>query len=110
MGNNLKKFSLAICSLVIFFNQAIANNTIAHIPINKIDMNIAKNSYQKGQYEKSFLILKSLAKQGNALAQYSVGYMYLNGEGVVKNKEKAQFWIYQAAQQGLKKAILAKGG
>ena len=40
------------------------------------------------------------AQQGNAEAQYNLGYIYYNGLGVAQNYQKAIYYTEQAAQQG----------
>ena len=40
------------------------------------------------------------AEQGYAPAQYNLGVMYANGEGVAKNDEQAVKWYRKAAEQG----------
>ena len=44
--------------------------------------------------------LKTLAEQGNALAQYKLAFMYFNGDGVIQNYKKALDWYQQSAEQG----------
>ena len=44
------------------------------------------------------------AEQGNITAQYRLGMMYLNGEGVEKNKDEATNWLLKAANRGDKAA------
>ena len=41
-----------------------------------------------------------LAKQGNADAQYNLGVMYENGQGIPKNYKTAVKWYRLAAEQG----------
>jgi len=43
---------------------------------------------------------KRLAEQGNASAQYNLGLMYRNGEGVPENDVEAVRWWLLAAEQG----------
>ena len=40
------------------------------------------------------------ASQGNAAAQYNLGLMYRNGEGVPKDDAEAVKWYHLAADQG----------
>jgi TPR repeat protein len=40
------------------------------------------------------------AEQGFALAQYNLGVMYHNGQGVAQNHEEAVKWYRKAAEQG----------
>ena len=44
--------------------------------------------------------IKKAADQGNVDAQYSLGNMYLLGEGVVQNNEEAAVWYTLASVQG----------
>ncbi|MBF0195503.1 MAG: sel1 repeat family protein [Magnetococcales bacterium] len=46
-------------------------------------------------------LIKALGEQGNPKAQHNLGAMYLNGQGVEKNVEKAINWFRLAAEQGL---------
>src|SRR5271165_3620340 len=39
-------------------------------------------AYQKGDYAAALQILRPLAEQGNAIAQYDLGLMYDSGQGV----------------------------
>jgi uncharacterized protein len=48
---------------------------------------------------------RKAAAQGNALAQYNLGWMYCNGRGVSQNHEKAYVWFSLAAAQGLRDAV-----
>jgi len=45
--------------------------------------------------------LRARADQGDASAQYSLGLMYDNGEGVVQDSEQAVVWYRKAADQGV---------
>lgn len=42
---------------------------------------------------------KSAADRGNVIAQNTLGYLYLNGQGVSQNYEQAVNWFRKAAQQ-----------
>jgi TPR repeat protein len=42
-----------------------------------------------------------LAEQGHAMAQFNLGVMYNNGEGVPENDKTAVMWYTKAAEQGL---------
>jgi len=43
---------------------------------------------------------KELAEQGNAAAQYSLGLMYYDGKGVLRDYNEAVKWFTKAAEQG----------
>ena len=40
------------------------------------------------------------AEKGNAIAQFILGFMYENGEGVSQDYKKAEKWYHKAAEQG----------
>ena len=48
---------------------------------------------------------RARAEQGDALAQYNLGVMYLNGEGVPQDDVEAVRWYRLAAEQGNAKAM-----
>jgi TPR repeat protein len=48
--------------------------------------------------------MKALADQGDADAQYNLGIMYDNGEGVPENDAEAVKWYRKAAEQGVASA------
>jgi len=48
-----------------------------------------------------FETLKRKAEQGDAVAQYNLGVMYADGEGVAQNDAEAVQWFRKAAEQGL---------
>jgi TPR repeat protein len=87
----------ALLFLFFIFIMGCADNTVA--------LEQGKVCFQQQQYDKAFVKLLPLAKQGNADAQYAVGYMYYYGKGVIENSKQAQYWINLAAQQGQPLAI-----
>jgi len=56
---------------------------------------------QSGDYATSFRELTPLAKQGNANAQYQIGWMSFVGRGVPQDDKTAVKWWKLAADQGL---------
>ncbi len=55
--------------------------------------------------ETAFEKTQALAYQGNATAQTSLGIMYENGQGVIKDYQQAVYWYEKAAKQGYVLAI-----
>ena len=53
--------------------------------------------------------LKAAAEQGDATAQFNLGYMYSTGEGVPENDVEAVRWFQMAAEQGDASAQLNLG-
>jgi len=64
------------------------------------DFNKGLKAYRNSDYITAFQEWQPLAEQGNATAQYNLGFMYDNGEGVTQDKAKAVEWYTEAAQQG----------
>ena len=52
----------------------------------------------------AFKWFKKAADQGHATAQFNVGDMYIDGEGVDRNLAEGRHWLTLAAGQGLQKA------
>lgn len=66
-------------------------------------------AYSKGDYAQASRILRPLAAQGDASAQYFLGLMHERGEGVTKNLQEALKWYRLAAAQGNDKAQFILG-
>ena len=61
----------------------------------------AEAAYNRGDYAKTFEILRPLAEQGEVVAQRHVGLFYALGQGVAKNPSEALKWDYGDWEQGL---------
>jgi TPR repeat protein len=61
-------------------------------------------TYQKEDYNEALKWHRMAADQGNADAQYNLGTMYSEGNGVAKNALEAGRWYRKAAEQGHEKA------
>ena len=62
-------------------------------------MSAAGKDLAAGRAEAAFAKIKPLAEQGFAEAQYAVGTMYPDGEGVAQDKAQAAAWYRKAAAQ-----------
>ena len=60
----------------------------------------AKTEAQIEAENKAFAETKGKAEAGNAAAQYNLGNMYSNGEGVAEDDKEAAKWYRLAADQG----------
>ena len=60
----------------------------------------AMAAYARGDYATALRLLRPLAEQGDAQAQYNLGVLYDNGQGVPKNDAEAMKWYRMAADQG----------
>ncbi|MEK6748617.1 MAG: tetratricopeptide repeat protein [Pseudomonadota bacterium] len=62
-----------------------------------------------GDYATALAKWQDLAKQGNALAQFNIGIMYMHGRGVTQDYAQALQWYRLAATQGYAAAQLNIG-
>ncbi len=60
----------------------------------------AFNAYLRGDYALAEREFRPLAERGNVLAQYKLGLMYNNGEGVKQDFGEAVRWFHRAASLG----------
>ena len=58
------------------------------------------DAYAKGNYVVALEKFKPLAEYGNAQAQFSLGMMYHQGQGVSQDDKEAVGWWGKAAEQG----------
>ena len=58
----------------------------------------------RGEYATALKSFTLSAEQGDAYAQYSLGYLYENGRGVIQDNVRAHMWYNIAASQGYKYA------
>jgi len=67
----------------------------------------AREAYRDFDYQKTTTLLNTMAAQGNANAQYALGYMYYYGFGVAHDETIALEWIKKAAANGHPDAVIA---
>src|SRR5690606_38356514 len=60
----------------------------------------AVSAFERKNYPVALKIFTELAEQGVAKAQFNLGFMYANGEGVPKDASQAVTWYRKAAEQG----------
>ena len=61
-------------------------------------------AYESGDFATALREWTPLAKQGDTLAQYNLGLMYGNGQGVIQDYIRAHMWWNIAAKSGHKNA------
>jgi len=61
-------------------------------------------AYDRGDYATAFEEMLPIAEQGNADAQFALGVMYGNGDGVPQDYAVAMKWYRLAAEQGIARA------
>lgn len=60
----------------------------------------ALRAIESGRHKQAVQMLTPLANSGNALAQYRLGMLYYNGQGVGEDEKLAIYWWKKAAAQG----------
>ena len=78
--------SIYMCCLVATANAAPFDDATA--------------AYERGDSAQAFKLFRPLAVQGDASAQFNIGLMYHNGQGVTQNYQEALKWWRLAADQG----------
>ena len=74
------------------------------------DFQKGMSAYVSGDYTTAFKEFAASAEQGNVGAQYNLGYMYANGQGVPQDYKQAVKWFTKAAEQGYAKAQVVLAG
>ena len=63
------------------------------------DLQDAAKAVRNKEYDRAYKLVLPLAQQGNPIAQYNLGAMYSNGEGVAQDYKEAIQWYRLAAEQ-----------
>ncbi len=74
------------------------------------DYEAGKEAYDRGDYATALTKFRPLAQQGDARAQYNLGFMYSKGRGVPQDDKEAVRWYRLAAEQGRAEAQYNLGG
>jgi TPR repeat protein len=108
MNTVLKTHSIAVAIGVGFFCLQVSANPLR--VSDPISMDRGVQAAVRADYLTALGIFQVQAAQGEAVAQYNLGLMYLNGLGVPLNLVQARYWLKQSAEQGYSKAkdVLAR--
>src|SRR6266481_3215484 len=60
----------------------------------------AVDAHARGDYAKALRLIRPLANDGDAPAQFNLGLMYTTGQGVQQDNAAAALWFRKAAEQG----------
>ena len=98
-GERMNKFYAVILLMILGAQPTLA------------DRNDGAYAYLQGDYETAYNTMISLAKTSDdKIAQYYLGVMYMKGQGVEQDYEKAGEWFRKASEQGLAAAIYKLAG
>ena len=65
----------------------------------------ADSLYRAGNFEKAVEVYRQSAEEGNAEAQFDIGYAYYTGEGIGRDYTSAAMWFKRSAKQQFAKAM-----
>lgn len=102
-----------------YWGKGVAkDDTLSAYWYNKFEANVEKKEYMsqraddlydQGQYAEALPLYLHLAEQSNAEAQYRLGFMFLIGNGVAKDKIKSAYWYNKFYESiGMEKHILQR--
>ena len=86
-------FLLSLTFLFLFSGSVFAD-----------DFQDAVDAYKRKDYKTAYKLFLPLAEQGDADAQYMLGFMYLRGDGVSQDYQEAVKWYRLSAEQGVRGA------
>ncbi len=70
----------------------------------------AQAAYYRGEFKSAAGVFQAMAEQGNPRAQFFLGEMYLNGNGVARDYAQALKWARASAEQKNADAQYTLGG
>ena len=97
-------------SIVLRFIIAFVLSIVCLATPARADIKAGEKAYQRGDYPTALREWQPLADRGNAVAQYHLGLLYSNGQGVPKDDAQARHWFEKAAVQGHVEAQVNLGG
>jgi hypothetical protein len=90
--------------------EDVMKKTILHMPIRGASLFLPAQkekgfeegmaAYKRGDYATALKKWRPPAEAGDATAQYNLGVMYAEGQGVPQDDEEAAKWFRKAAEQG----------
>jgi len=102
--NNLR-YLLIACALFATGCTSLSSEEARYA--NNPQLQVARDQFMRQDYESAAITLMPLAKEGNADAQYSLGYLYYYGLGVPQNTNYGRQLIQASAEQDNERAIEA---
>ena len=83
--------------------------SLAVSPLAAQNFDKGLKAHDAGDYDTALREWEPLAEQGNIEAQYNLGFMYDNGQGLTQDKAEAVKWYLLAAEQAHSDAQLNLG-
>jgi uncharacterized protein len=89
-----KKNGIAVLAAALVLASAFAS------PVAAGTFEEAVEAHARGDYAKALRLIRPLANDGDAVAQFNLGLMYVTGQGVQQDDAAAALWFRKAAEQG----------
>ena len=70
------------------------------MPATATDFETGQRALKQGRFDDAYDIWLPLANAGDTASQYSLGFLFKNGQGVDRDDAKAASWFEQAASKG----------
>ena len=86
-----------ILLLLCFFSYG---GTATAQKISTPEVDKAVEYYKRGDFKNAYSLFEKEANNGNSYAEFSLGFLYENGEGVEQNFTIAAEWYLKAAKKG----------
>ena len=80
--------------LVLFLSATLINSVFA-------DFSDGDAAYNSGDFKGALNEWTQVAEEGDARAQYNVGWMHANGIGTAQDFKEGSDWYIKSASQGL---------
>lgn len=102
----MKKLLILFCACLITGCATHSNPTTKGLsPAGMSELAQGQRYFEAGYYKSAMQKLLPIATDGNATAQYAVGYMYYYGQGVAQDTNIGYFWIKRSADQHYQPAV-----
>src|SRR3990167_5075516 len=103
---NMNRILILICMAVLMTGCSTAKKDKKYpsdppkvmSPATMSELEQGKRLFQDGYYKRAMQQLLPIAVDGNAEAQYAVGYMYYYGYGTTQDTASGDFWIRRSAE------------
>jgi len=87
-------------SMALRFPIAVVLSIVCLAVPARADYKAGKDAYDRGDYATALREWRPLAEQGYTAAQFNLGQLYANGQGVPQDYVQARRWWEKAAVQG----------
>src|SRR5271170_5476193 len=88
----------SLCPTLLMLTALMLTAVVASVPAFA-DFQAGLDAYKKGDFVGAVKEWRPLADGGDAVAQYNLGLLYLDGHGVPQSSAEAANWFRRAAEQ-----------